>query len=83
MSNKELHFGLSHGGLSLVNTLVTEYQVTLIDWGAAEAHVVPHYDLGVILEDSLSDSTDYFHKVLENYGMSFSEFLTIKPDILT
>ncbi len=53
LADRTFRFGLSHGDLSLQNVMIDEAGVpSIIDWGAAEAHIVPHYDLGVILADS-------------------------------
>jgi fructosamine-3-kinase len=84
LKDKDFQFGLSHGDLSLKNVIVSENgDVNLIDWGAAEAQVVPHYDLGVILEDSLRDDSEDFGHVLQGYEMTYDEYLNIKPDLLT
>ena len=42
--------GLNHYDLAIRNTVVDEKgQISLLDWGSAEAHLVPHYDLLEIL----------------------------------
>jgi aminoglycoside phosphotransferase (APT) family kinase protein len=56
MSNKAFRFGLNHGDLSLWNTLVEPHrQVHLLDWGSAEAHIVPHFDLIYVIRHHLRD----------------------------
>jgi len=55
--------------------------VSLIDWGSAESHVVPHYDLGVILTDSLSEESNVFKSVLEGYGLASAEYVGIRSQI--
>jgi len=81
LQQKKLQFGLSHGDMSLLNTIVAADGVYLIDWGSAESHVVPHYDLGVILADSLHESSEEFNAVLAGYGLSRAEYDKIKDEI--
>ena len=50
----QIPLGLCHGDLSPRNTLVgKDGTVFLLDWGCAEAHLVPHYDLLGIPADAL------------------------------
>lgn len=54
--------GLTHGDLAPRNTIVTSDQtVVLIDWGCAEAHLIPHYDLYYM-------PRDFQHDFLNGYG---------------
>lgn len=77
----KLGFGLSHGDMSLLNTIVADDGVYLIDWGSAESHVIPHYDLGVILTDSLLEDSEDFKAVLAGYGLSGTDYDQIKDEI--
>ena len=82
LAQLDVQLGLSHGDLSLDNIIVgLDDAVNLIDWGSAEGHIVPHYDLGVILDDSLSDDSDEFAEVLDGYGLSVDEYSAIKDQI--
>ena len=81
LQKTKLQFGLSHGDISLHNTIVAEDGVYLIDWGSAENHVVPHYDLGVMLTDSLMENSEDFKAVLEGYGFSMTDYDEIKEEI--
>jgi aminoglycoside phosphotransferase (APT) family kinase protein len=78
----DLQFGLSHGDMSLQNTIVdNEGDVNLIDWGSAESHVIPHYDLGVVLTDSLTEESDGFKALLEGYGLAITDYEGIRGQI--
>ena len=81
LSETEFRFGLSHGDLSLTNAIMTDGEVCLIDWGSAAGHIVPHYDLGVILTDSISEDSKEFEQVLEGYELSREDFDDIKEEI--
>lgn len=82
LARLDVRLGLSHGDLSLDNVIVNEdKEVILIDWGSAEGHLVPHYDLSVILAESLSDDSEEFMQVLRGYGMTNDEYDGIKSQI--
>lgn len=82
LAKLDVRLGLSHGDLSLDNIIVDSNDtVNLIDWGSAEGHLVPHYDLGVILDHSLSDDSEEFAQVLEGYGLSKVEYSAINDQI--
>jgi aminoglycoside phosphotransferase (APT) family kinase protein len=75
-------FGLNHGDYSLANVIVNNKSTAhIIDWGCAQSHVVPHYDLGVILDESLSLDSDEFNALLNGYGMSRYDFDVMKQEI--
>lgn len=67
----DLHFGLAHGDVSLKNALISGDVVSLVDWGSAEAHIVPHYDLIETLKSSfeLDASSSNFRALLGGYGI--------------
>lgn len=69
LAARRVRLGLSHGDLSLKNVVVEDGVVQVIDWGCAQGHLVPHYDLGVILSDSLSEHSKAFEELLEGYGL--------------
>jgi aminoglycoside phosphotransferase len=78
----EFAFGLTHGDLSLKNVIVAPNGVPhLIDWGSAEAHIVPHHDFGVILGFSLEDTSDDFTAFLEGYGYGRADYESIKNNV--
>jgi len=84
LKSKTFTYGLSHGDMSLRNVIIDHSNdVHLIDWGSAESHVVPHYDLGVILIDSIDENSDYFKEVLAGYGLGAVEYDEIRGDIQT
>jgi aminoglycoside phosphotransferase (APT) family kinase protein len=75
-------FGLAHNDLSRNNTLVApEGEVYLLDWGSAEAHIVPHMDIGELLKTSLKPESDAFQVFLDAYGMARGTFDDIHMDI--
>lgn len=76
-----VRIGLNHYDLALRNTLVDATgQVTLLDWGSAEAHVVPHYDLLEILRH-LSPGDARFAAFLAGYGLDDAEFAALLPQV--
>lgn len=82
LRTKPFHFALNHGDLALRNTLVERGgTITLLDWGCAEAHIVPHFDLNEIRRSSLAPSTPDFAAFLEGYGLSSAEFRAMLPDL--
>lgn len=76
-----LRIGLNHGDLARRNTIVDEAgQVTLLDWGCAEMHVVPHYDLyGLLHWYSLDHG--HLRAFLEGYGISEAEWGRLIPEV--
>jgi len=48
--------------------------VQVIDWGCAHGHLVPHYDLGVILAESLVEHGPEFVALLDGYGLDPTSF---------
>ena len=73
--------GLNHYDLALRNTLVdARGKVTLLDWGSAEAHLVPHYDLLEILRH-LSPEDERFAAFLAGYGLDNAEFAALLPEV--
>jgi aminoglycoside phosphotransferase (APT) family kinase protein len=82
LAGSQFKFGLSHGDLSLDNAIVcNDSEVNLLDWGSAAGHVVPHYDLGVILTDSISEDSDNFRSVLDGYELSLEDFGAIAEEV--
>ncbi len=73
--------GLNHYDLAIRNTVVDETgQVSLLDWGSAEAHLVPHYDLLEILR-RLRPSDERFGAFLMGYGLDAAEFAALLPQV--
>lgn len=83
LASSDFTFGLNHGDYSLANIIVDEKSLPhVIDWGSAQAHIVPHHDLSVILAESLKEGSEEFIALLNGYGLSKSEFEAIKPQIM-
>jgi fructosamine-3-kinase len=81
LKNYNFNFGLVHGDLSLSNTIVDENKVTLIDWGCAEASIVPHVEFVDLFYNQSFNHDLSLDDFLLGYGMSQSEFDLIKPEI--
>ena len=84
LKKRELRFGLNHGDLSLKNTIVDEGTIHLIDWGSAEAGIVPHHDLiqllKVQMQENDPDKSD-FSAFLKGYVISKNEYEEMLPDL--
>lgn len=79
---KPFHFGLNHGDISLKNVMVSNgNKVSVFDWGSAEAEIVPHHDIGVILEDSLQSNSPDFKVFLKGYGLSQPDYNAMEEDL--
>jgi len=75
-------FALNHGDLALRNTLVGRRgTITLLDWGSAEAHIVPHFDLIEIRDSSLAPTTPEFTAFLDGYELSPAEYRAMLPNL--
>ena len=87
LEGQSFTFGLNHGDLSVKNVIVDESgKVTLLDWGSAEASMVPHHDLIQLLKMNMleNDPDDgEIHSFLEGYGLSRTEFALMLPTLET
>ena len=85
LKEQSFDFGLNHGDLSLKNVIVDESgKVTLLDWGSAEASLVPHHDLIQMLKmNTLENEPDdgEIQSFLDGYGISQSEFAAMLPTL--
>ncbi len=85
LKRKAFNFGLNHGDLSLKNVIVDESgKVNLLDWGSAEASIVPHHDLIQMLKMNMleNDPDDAaIQSFLDGYGISKSEFEQMRPTL--
>jgi len=85
LKRQPFNFGLNHGDLSLKNVIVDESgRVNLLDWGSAEASIVPHHDLIQMLKMNMleNDPDDAaIQSFLEGYGVSQSEFEQMRPTL--
>lgn len=74
---QKFRFGLCHGDLSLKNTIVSPTgEITLLDWGNAEATVVPYGDIIQLMQCQLRDEgpdKEELKAFLEGYGASTQE----------
>jgi aminoglycoside phosphotransferase (APT) family kinase protein len=70
---------LSHGNLSLENTIVNDCgAVTIIDWGNAVSHRSPHFDLAEVCAWNKDPSVAAAFS--EGYGISRGEFSRMRAD---
>jgi aminoglycoside phosphotransferase (APT) family kinase protein len=78
-------FGLNHGDLSLKNVIVDESgKASLLDWGSAEASIVPHHDLIQMLKMNMLENdpdTQDIQSFLAGYGISQFEFEQMMPTL--
>jgi len=86
LKEQSFDFGLNHGDLSLKNVIVDESgKVTLLDWGSAEASIVPHHDLIQMLKMNMlendPDDDGEIQSFLDGYGISQSEFAEMLPTL--
>ncbi len=82
---RKFEFGLNHGDLSLKNTFVDDFGTAhLIDWGSAEASIVPHHDLIELLKmNMLENNPDdvEIRAFLDGYGITSDEYEMMLPDL--
>jgi len=85
LRDKTFQFGLNHGDLALWNTLVEPSgKINLVDWGSAEAHIIPHFDVLYVLRQHLWDGTPTIEEMAEfrqGYGLSDEEHERLKPEL--
>jgi tRNA A-37 threonylcarbamoyl transferase component Bud32 len=85
LRGKTFDFGLNHGDLSLKNVIVDRSgKVHLLDWGSAEASIVPHHDLIQLLKMNMleNDPNDLeIQSFLDGYGISASEYEEMIPTL--
>ncbi len=75
-------FGLNHGDLALRNTLIApDGTVVLLDWGCAEAHIVPHFELIELMRLGVAEYSPDFAAFLYGYGLSAAEYREMLPDL--
>ena len=78
-----VRFGLSHGDPSPWNLIRGDHgALHVLDWSEAHAHVVPHFDLGVILGGRLDEEDPAFGELLAGYGIGRAGYDAIRPDVL-
>ena len=81
----EFTFGLNHGDIALRNTIVEKRgRVHLIDWGEAEAGIVPHRDLIEMLKMNMLEGDPDDAQIgafLDGYGISPAEFKRMMPEL--
>jgi aminoglycoside phosphotransferase (APT) family kinase protein len=85
LKGREFTFGLNHGDISLKNTIVdTRGRVSLLDWGSAEAAIVPHHDLIQMLKMNMLEgvpSGEEIRAFLAGYGISPAELERMMPEL--
>lgn len=85
LKQRNFRFGLNHGDLSLKNTIVDgSGTIHLIDWGSAEASIVPHHDLIELLKMNLLENNPHsaeYSAFLKGYGFSGDDYAQIAADL--
>ena len=81
----EFTFGLNHGDISLKNTIIdVQGGVSLLDWGSAEASIVPHHDLIQMLKMNMLEGdpdSEQIMAFLGGYGISPAEYERMMPEL--
>ncbi len=81
LKRREFRFGLIHGDIALRNIVVgPSGAVSLLDWGCAEAHIVPHYELIRMGERDPLEAAD-LEAFRDGYGLAASEFAEMQTDL--
>lgn len=87
LRGREFKFGLNHGDISLKNAIIDKHgTITLIDWGAAEASVVPHHELIELYRMNMREGDPdnaQIQAFLDGYGISPAEFKRMRPELET
>ena len=85
LRGREFTFGLNHGDISLKNTIVDKRgRLILIDWGSAEAGIVPHHDLIQMMRMNVLEGDPDDAQILaflDGYGISQVEFKRMMPEL--
>jgi aminoglycoside phosphotransferase (APT) family kinase protein len=85
LKRREFTFGLNHGDISLKNTIVdVRGRVSMLDWGSAEAAIVPHHDLIQMLKMNMLEgvpSGEEIRAFLAGYGISPAELERMMPEL--
>jgi Ser/Thr protein kinase RdoA (MazF antagonist) len=85
LGDKTFQFGLNHGDLAIWNTLVEPSgKINLLDWGSAEAHIIPHFDLLYVIRQHLRHGTPTIEDMAafrQGYGLSHEEHERLKPEL--
>ena len=85
LKGREFTFGLNHGDISLKNTIVDiRGRVNLLDWGSAEAGIVPHHDLIQMLKMNMLEGdpdSEEIRAFLDGYGISPAELERMMPEL--
>ncbi|AZN41044.1 phosphotransferase family protein [Paenibacillus albus] len=86
MKRESFRFGLTHGDLSLKNTIINQAgQVIVIDWGNAEVRPVPHGDMNSVLHNQILDgipNPEEFEAFLDGYGLTGDHLTAMRPMLL-
>ena len=82
LAEARFRFGLCHGDLTPRNVVLDagRGRMTLVDWGCAEAHIVPHFDFREVLRDHAPDSAEV-SAFVAGYGMGDDGLRAALPEI--
>ena len=81
LRTRPLRIGLNHGDLTPRNTVLDEAgTIYLLDWGCAEAHLVPHYDLLELLRWHAPQG-EIFQAFCRGYGLGNDDLAVLLPEL--
>ena len=81
LKNMPVTLALTHGDLSARNTIVDDIgRIALLDWGCAEAHLAPHYDL-LCLTQQAHFREAHLHSFAAGYGLSADAFARVSAEL--
>jgi aminoglycoside phosphotransferase (APT) family kinase protein len=85
LQEREFHFGLNHGDISLKNTIVNQNgHVTLLDWGSAEVNIAPHGDFIQLMKCHIEMNNPSASDILafiDGYGIAPDDFRKMQEEI--
>lgn len=72
--------GLVHGDLGPRNSILSNEEVVLLDWGTAEINVVPHIEIGIVLIYK-ETSSEEFQSFLTGLNISPEQYQQMEKEI--
>lgn len=80
LGKKSFSTGLVHGDLCPRNTIWHQGTTYLIDWGMAEINIVPHNEIGIVLNSKTANKEE-FQAFLTGLGITTAEYAQMEGEI--